>query len=74
MYVFNNRNGSNSVKSCARDLIFVSKYLVECPPKHTIQNSIIIFPTVPFVTAQHMWHDYAFVSSNSNTAIVEKHK
>ena len=34
-----------SVKNCARHIIFVPKWSVECPLEHTIQNSILMFPT-----------------------------
>ena len=45
MQIANDRIRNNSAKSCARHLIFESKWPVECPLEHDTQNSIVIFPT-----------------------------
>ena len=56
MQVLNDITRNNSVKHCARYLIFVSKRPVECPLEHAIKNSNMIFAIrkVPFVTSRHI--------------------
>ena len=45
MHVLNDRIRNNSVKNCARYIIFVPKCPAQCPLEHAIQNSILMFPT-----------------------------
>ena len=44
MHVLDNRFHNNSVKNCARYLIFVPKFQAECPLEHYTQNLMLIFP------------------------------
>ena len=45
MQVLKDKIHNHPVKNCSRYLIFASKWPVECPLEHAIQNSILIFPT-----------------------------
>ena len=45
MHVFDKETCNNSVKNCARDLIFVSKGLEEHSSEHAMLSLIFIFLT-----------------------------
>ena len=54
MHVLNDGISNNSVKNCARHIIFRSKWPVEYPLEHTIHNIILIFRCkVHFVRSRH---------------------